>query len=77
MARRCPVLVAGLLLLLIALVNASSTALADVEALCDLYAATNGAGWAENTGWESCGASVSDPCADLWSGVSYCNGILS
>ncbi len=39
----------------------------------DLYVATNGSGWSNNTGWKDY-SSGSDPCDDGWAGVT-CSGI--
>ena len=57
-----------LLVLLLLLLDgaAAVTAPGDVKALCDLYFATGGANWKNNTGFNTCrrdGTAGSDPCA--------------
>jgi hypothetical protein len=39
---------------------------AEHQALLDLYNATAGPSWVQNSGW---GSGVGDPCADAWQGV--------
>jgi hypothetical protein len=42
-------------------------------ALVELYIATNGSDWSDNTGWRDHG-SGSDPCDNSWVGVSCAGG---
>ena len=50
--------------------------LADVSALCELYAAAGGTGWTNKDGWETCVSggttATSDPCgtSPAWHGVT-------
>jgi hypothetical protein len=45
----------------------AGAATVDKNVLVDLYTATNGPRWMNNTGWRD--SDVSDPCDDQWPGV--------
>jgi hypothetical protein len=66
-------------LMLIALASDATPASAgaidplELAALVELYSATNGSGWVNNTGWGDYGIEPTDPCVDDWEGVT-CSG---